>query len=94
MKHWRVLLASVPPGQVTLGTCEVLLNPCFALRRILPQSKVFERKYRLLELQILSAEIFVSLNNFQIASVSVPIAQVSMPPAPHRQCQGMLLMLN
>ena len=94
MKHCRVLLTSVPPGQVVLGTWEVLLNPCLALRRISPQSKMFERKSQLLELQILSVEIFVSFDNFQIALVSVPIAQVSVPPAPHRQCQGKWLMLN
>lgn len=71
------------------------MAPALHFGQVSPQSKMLEGKCQFLELQIFCCLFFFfPLDNFQIVLVSVPIAQVSVPAAPQRQCQGKMLMLN
>jgi len=59
-----------------------------ALGALAPKPDVGEGNLSCLLFRYFLLKGFVSFKNFQIALVSVPIAHVSAPPAPHRQRQG------
>lgn len=84
-RHSRALAASVPPKEESCWPLPCTLGKCHPKARCL-KGNASSSNFRYF--------LLIILFPFQIILVSVPIAQVSVPAAPHRQCQGKMLMLN